>query len=70
MYHTNMKTIEESLIILDKLKEKWSTNSNFLDSISGQNEDVAAVINKAQNRVLSECKSDLWSAIEEIKEIW
>jgi hypothetical protein len=65
-----MKTIEETLVILEKVREKWSTAYNFLENVSGNNEDVPAAINKAQNRVLAECNSDLWRAIEEIKEIW
>lgn len=65
-----MKTIEEALVILEKVREKWATTYNFLENVSGQNEDVPAAINKAQNRVLSECNSDLYRAIDEIKEVW
>jgi len=68
VYHTDMKTIEQSLEILEKLRDAWATQSRFLESISNNSEDLASTITKAQNRVLAECNSDLYRAIEEIKE--
>jgi hypothetical protein len=65
-----MKTVEEAIAILEKLRDKWCTQSQFLEATAGYSEDLLATLNKAQSRVIGQCNSDLYGAIGEIKEIF
>ena len=65
-----MKTVEEAIAILEKLRDKWCVQSQFLEATAGYNDDLAATLNKAQARVIGECNSELYGAIGEIKEIF
>ena len=63
-----MKSVETAIKILEALRDKWATQKQVLET--GYDEDAAAMLNKAQGRIMEHCSNDLYNAIAEIKEVF
>ena len=62
-----MKNSEEAVQLLEKLRDKWSHISMFLQDSTG-GDGMLSDFNNMQSRVICQCSEDVYRVIEEIKE--